>query len=109
MNSLGTTVIIATRNRPQKLAATVASLRDQSVAADSLEIVVADDGSTPPVVLPPPCRVIRLEGVERSAARNAIVGIARGEILIFVDDDMTFGRDFIAHHVAAQNEWPGAL
>src|SRR5437870_6666188 len=108
MNSLRTTVIIATRNRPQELAATVASLRDQSIAAESFEIVVADDGSAPPVVLPPPCRVIRLEGVERSAARNAAAGVARGEILIFVDDDMTFRSDFIAQHVAAQNEWAGA-
>lgn len=73
-----------------------------------------DDGSTPPVTLRgevknPTCRVIRLEGVERSIARNTGVQSARGKILVFVDDDMKVNEDFLAHHLQAHEEWPGAL
>ncbi len=107
-------VIIPTHNRPDKLADTVAALRQQTLPATDYEILVMDDGSTPPVVLMgeienPTCCVIRLEGVERSAARNAGAAVAQGELLVFVDDDISVGRDFLASHLQAHIEWPEAL
>lgn len=107
-------IIIPTHNRAAKLAALLNCLRQQDLAANAYEIIVVDDGSTPPVMLPadaatPPCRLVRLEGVERSAARNAGAAAAQGELLIFLDDDMAVGRDFLTVHLQAQREWPGAL
>ncbi len=107
-------VIIPTHNRPDKLVETVAALRQQTLPATDYEILVMDDGSTPPVVLTgemenPTCRVLRLDGVERSAARNAGAAAAQGRILLFLDDDIGVKADFLAAHVRAHEEWPGAL
>src|SRR5262245_56955329 len=86
-------VIIATRNRPELLAATLERLCAQSVPADEYEVVVVDDGSSPPLALPDAVgaaaiHLVRTVGVERSAARNAGVAAARGEWILFLDDDM---------------------
>jgi cellulose synthase/poly-beta-1,6-N-acetylglucosamine synthase-like glycosyltransferase len=73
-------VIIPTHNRPEKLAATVNCLRQQDFPAGEYEIVVVDDGSEPPVTIQSDatgveCRVVRLEGLERSAARKCGRGV----------------------------------
>jgi len=107
-------VIIPTHNRPDKLVETVAALRHQTLLGREYEILVMDDGSTPPVMLTgdlenPTCRVIRLEGVERSIARNMGAQQAKGEILLFVDDDMKVNEDFLACHLYSHQQHPGAL
>ncbi len=114
MGQIKISVIIPTHNRPDKIADTVAALRQQTLPATEYEILVMDDGSTPPVVLTgeienPKCRVLRLEGVERSAARNAGATVAQGRILLFLDDDIGVKADFLAAHIRAHEEWPGAL
>lgn len=107
-------VIVPTHNRPEKLAQTLACLSNQTLGSADYEIVVVDDGSFPPVTLPlnvdgPSCICVRLEGRERSAARNQGAAVARGELLVFVDDDMSVGPDFLAAHMRAHCEWPGVL
>jgi glycosyltransferase involved in cell wall biosynthesis len=108
------TIIIPTHNRREKLLETLASLERQELSSAEYEIVVVDDGSTVPVVLVdgadrPGQKVVRLEGLERSAARNAGARIAKGKLLIFVDDDMRVAPGFLQAHLRAQEEWPGAL
>jgi GT2 family glycosyltransferase len=34
---------------------------------------------------------------------------AQGKVLIFVDDDIRVGTDFISQHLVAHQKWPGAL
>ncbi len=107
-------VVIPTHNRPNKLAAILDSLKRQSLADSHYEIIVVDDGSTPAVSLPegeqgPTLRLLRTEGVERSIARNRGAAIAAGDILLFVDDDVTVDSDFLAAHLRAHSEWPGCL
>jgi GT2 family glycosyltransferase len=114
MGDIRISVIIPTHNRPDKLSETLAGLRRQTLPADIYEIVVVDDGSTPPVTLPegqggPVCRLIRLGGGERSAARNTGAEAARGELLVFVDDDIGVGPEFLAEHLRAHETWPDAL
>lgn len=106
-------IIIPTHNRPDALVETLAHLRQQDPATD-YEIIVVDDGSMPPVVLSenslhPRCTLVRLAGVERSAARNAGAAIAEGELLIFIDDDIHVGREFLRAYLRAHDEWPEAL
>ena len=103
MARLQASIIIPTRNRPEKLAQTVGFLQQQSLPASEYELIVVDDGSHPPVVVPDApaelaCSVIRLEGVERSAARNTGAAAARGELLVFVDDDLSIPPDFLQAH-----------
>src|SRR5260370_926492 len=102
-------IIIPTHNRREKLIETLACLKRQDLGSDQFEIVVVDDGSTFPVVLAndahgPECSVVRLEGLERSAARNAGAAAAKGPILVFVDDDMTVQPGFLANHLRAYHE-----
>ena len=70
-------VIIPTHNRHNQIGKTVSALRKQNLPADSYEIIVVDDGSTPPIKLTfegsPDFTLLRLENVERSAARNAAI------------------------------------
>lgn len=114
MSSISASVIIATHNRHQKLSETLSSVARQEIGTGEYEIIVVDDGSNPPVVIEsgnetPSVVLVRVEGLERSAARNRGAAVARGELLIFIDDDISVKPDFVAAHVRAQDEWPGVL
>jgi glycosyltransferase involved in cell wall biosynthesis len=107
-------VVIPTRNRQSALHRVLRSLQHQTLAPSAYEVLVVDDGSDPPVRCAsstggPMLRLIRLPHVERSAARNQGAREARGEILVFIDDDMLPGRNLLEAHAVAQAEWPSAL
>jgi GT2 family glycosyltransferase len=107
-------VIIPTHNRPEKLAETVRSLQNQTLASADYEIILVDDGSVPPVRLTqttdhPSCTLIRLEGLERSAAGNAGARTARCELLVFVGDDLSQATGFLEAHWQAHQTWPDVL
>jgi len=111
MSDPAITVIVPTRNRPGKLDSLIGCL-GRVRSSVPFEIVVVDDGSDPPVRIALQglsCRVIRLAGVERSAARNAGARAARGWLLLFLDDDLSFGPDLLEQHWRAFQEWPDAL
>ena len=87
-------VVVPTHNRPDRLAVAVRSVLSQDYPA--LEVVVVDDGSTGETadVLDRLCAgdhrivVVRNEvAVGASAARNAGMAVARGELVSFCDDD----------------------
>ncbi|MEK6406920.1 MAG: glycosyltransferase [Acidobacteriota bacterium] len=114
MSDIKLSVIIPTHNRASELANTLAGLRRQTLEAEEYEIIVVDDGSNPPVRLAdsdgkPSCSLVRLEGLERSAARNAGAVAAKGRYLVFVDDDMTVGSDFLEFHLRGHEEWDNTL
>jgi GT2 family glycosyltransferase len=107
-------VVIPTKDRPQACEETVIALRNQTLPRSEYEIVVVDDGSRPArgsfsSADWPECTVVRLDGRERSIARNAGAKVANGEILAFVDDDITVGPDFLETHLAGHREWDGGL
>ena len=81
-------IIIPTHNRQDLLPRAVKSALDQTMG--NLEVIVVDDGSEPPVDLPPDPRVrlVRLaksRGV--SAARNIGTNEAKGRWVTYLDDD----------------------
>lgn len=108
-------VVIPTHNRPEKLRETVEKLRLQNFPKNNYEIVVVDDGSTPPVkfdedfIISPTVRIVRLEGEERSVARNTGAREANGELVIFIDDDIWTKPDFIESHWQAHQEFSDLL
>jgi len=86
------TIGIATKNRPEHLAATVAQLAE--IVPDAAELLLIDDGSDQPVSLPDtgavpfPVRLIRhSKSVGLIASRNEIARECRTEFILSCDDD----------------------
>ncbi|HEV2859346.1 MAG TPA: glycosyltransferase [Solirubrobacterales bacterium] len=98
-------VLIPTHQRREVLRAALESLASQSVAADSYEVVVATDACTDGtqemidgLEVPYALRRVEPQGRGRSAAVNAALAAAKGEIAIILDDDMRVAPEFVAHH-----------
>ncbi|MYA33624.1 MAG: glycosyltransferase, partial [Gemmatimonadales bacterium] len=101
---LPVTVVVPCRDAPGKLALALAGLERQSYPEGLLEVVVVDDGSSPPLAVPRPpalpVRVVRRErrGFGLARARNAGAGAARHGILVFLDGDVIPEAGLVAAH-----------
>lgn len=104
------TLVVTTYERPDALAAVLATVATQRRVPD--EIVIADDGSgaaTRAVVgrfageARAPVAFVRQahEGFRAARLRNLAIAASRGEYLLFVDGDMLLHADFVADHEAA--------
>lgn len=108
-------IVIPTHNRLEKLRETVEKLRLQDFPKEDYEIIVVDDGSNPPVkfeedfTVLPSVKIVRLEGEERSVARNMGAKNAHGELVIFIDDDIFTQPDFIEKHWQAHQDFSDLL
>ncbi len=112
-------VILCTYNRCQMLATALDSVAAQVLPASvDWEILVVDNNSrdqTREVVegfcrTTPHCRYVFESQQGLSAARNAGIREARGEILVFVDDDVTVEPTWLKSLTAAlsNGKWAGA-
>ena len=84
-------IVIPVYNRPKELETCLASLRTLEYPAEKIEIIVVDDASrdhTSAVARRFNVRLIILpRNRGQSAARNAGVAVARGDIIAFLDSD----------------------
>lgn len=110
MSAPAFSVVIATYQRREILLRTLASLLAQKDAPD-FEIVVADDGSrdgSPEAARSllasgsVPHRVSSAPNAGQAAARNRAIGIARGDALLFLNDDAIPAHDLLARHAEAR-------
>jgi glycosyltransferase involved in cell wall biosynthesis/peptidoglycan/xylan/chitin deacetylase (PgdA/CDA1 family) len=109
-------IVIATHNRRDMLRRCLDSLAQQSLDPAVFEVLIADDGSTDGTAemveaLGPPLRisVVRLEKVGKSAALNAALEVAKGDVCLFLDDDIVASPQLAAEHLAAHDRDPQAL
>lgn len=89
-------VIIPVYNEEKTIADCLFSLSQQSYK--EMEIIVVDDGSTDKtlqVLSEYQISILKQKHLGAGAARNLGAKKAAGEILVFVDADMTFAKDFI--------------
>jgi glycosyltransferase involved in cell wall biosynthesis len=104
-------VIIPVYNDTERLARCLQALAQQSYPADRFEIIVVDNGSTPPAArtLAPqhPCVVFAREPTPGSyAARNRGIELAKGTVIAFTDSDCIPSPDWIESGVAALSATP---
>lgn len=105
-------VVIPTYNESKWIGQCVESLLDQSLRP--FEILVVDDGSTDDTIIK--IEVLQKQFSEKlvklfkqkhkgpGEARNLAAQKAKGEILLFIDADMTFEKNFIKKVIAPINE-----
>lgn len=97
-------VVVPCFEAPEALELTLAGLEGQDYPKELFEVVVVDDGSSPPVAVPGSTpldvRVVRREagGFGLAAARNAGARAAAHEILVFLDGDVIPEAGLLAAH-----------
>jgi glucosyl-dolichyl phosphate glucuronosyltransferase len=109
-------VVICTRNRPAPFAATLASLCDVAPPAGDWEvIVVSNDGAaiTRDIARASrgrlPLRLVEEPQIGISHARNLGIAEAKGDTIIWTDDDVLYDRDFLRAYEAAIEARPDAV
>ena len=109
-------IVIPTYARPERLRDCLAALAQQTMAADTFEVVVVDDGSPQPVeplantaLHSPAVRVIRQQNAGPAAARNRGVAEARGELIVLTDDDCLPTPSWLESLVTAHRQCPDAV
>jgi glycosyltransferase involved in cell wall biosynthesis len=95
-------VVIPTFGRPQELAICLESLGRLDYPRASFEVVVVDDGSATPLngVVATfrdklDITLLRQDNAGPAAARNTGAGHAKGEFLVFIDDDCSMAPDYL--------------
>jgi glycosyltransferase involved in cell wall biosynthesis len=93
-------VIVPHLNQPKQLESCLCSLDTQSLARDSFEIIVVDNGSAanPEDIIAdhPRTRLLRELQAGPGPARNSGAQAASGEILAFIDADCRAHRDWLS-------------
>lgn len=103
MTAPGWSIVVPTHNRGGFVRRAIASVRAQTI--DDWELIVVDDGSeddTREIATSfrdePRVRYVCQPHAGRSVARNHGVGLARGEIVCFLDSDDTYLETALASH-----------
>jgi glycosyltransferase involved in cell wall biosynthesis len=124
-------VILCTHNpRKDYLARTLEALRKQTLSQDTWELVVVDNGSRMPLRAAAErprdeetkgpggaensvdlgwhagARVVREEELGLTQARLRGIAEAKGELLVFVDDDNLLREDYLEQALGLAKEWP---
>jgi len=106
-------VIIPTRDRGAKLAATLRALEEHASEGSPLEVVVVDDGSHAPQPEPAlaGCRLrwLRQAPLGPAAARNRGIAAATGERVLLLGDDTRPAAGCLARHAAASGGLQGRI
>ena len=107
-------VLISTYDRPELLAACLTGFCAQTLPVGEFEVVVVDDGTPGPkteAVLREfsaqlPLTWVRIEHAGRAAAKNLAVMLARGDLVLFFDDDDVPAVDMLDAHLEAHERHP---
>ncbi|HEY0164557.1 MAG TPA: glycosyltransferase family 2 protein [Sphingomicrobium sp.] len=114
------TVCIATYNRPHYVRSCLESLRRQSVGPDAFDILVVDSCGTPEtgeqlatiVAGMPNARLLRVDRLGVSAARNLGASESRADFVAYIDDDALATADWVEslrRVIAEHDPWPGVV
>ena len=100
-------IIIPTKDKLSRLRLTLKALEGQ--INNEVEVIIVFDGCSAATLdnfnklkfAFPTINIISQTGVGRAAARNIGINAAKGDIIIFLDDDRVPAEGFVAKHIAA--------
>lgn len=101
-------VIIPTYNKGKRLHLVLQSLSKQNCGFDNFEVIIVNDGSTDNTsdvvrsfqyTTPLNVTYIYQSNKGRAAARNTGIKTAKGDIILFLDDDRLVKESFISEHL----------
>lgn len=103
-------VVVPSVGRPTRLFLTLSALCRQ-ITSDQFEVIVVDDSAdrrtiadvTDSLDRPLPLRTIHTGGLGAASARNAGARAARGQLLLFLDDDTVADDLVIERHILAHS------
>lgn len=106
------TVGLCSRNRKDTLQVVLESLGEQSIHPDRYEVVVIDDGSTDGTAemieaLDVPYRLTYgyQEHSALATARNHGIRLSKGEIMLYIDDDVLADHHLLEEHIRAHEQY----
>ena len=107
-------VIVPTFQRPDSLERCLAALAEQDIGRERFEVLVVDDGSaiSPQAVVDRfhdrlALRLLRQANAGPASARNAGAAAARGELVVFTDDDCLPEPGWLSALTVAASRHPG--
>lgn len=108
--SLRVSIVVPAYGDQEKLDLTLAGLAVQTYPAALIEVIVVDNGSSPPLRLPE----LRPEGTSliicpvpgRAHARNAGLSAATGDVIHWLDSDVVLDRRSVEAHMRWHHEAP---
>lgn len=112
------TIQLCTYNRAALLERVLDACFEQTVSPDDYEVVLVDDGSsdrTPAAIERARARAgcrftaVTQENSGLAKGRNAGIARARGERIIFIDDDVLVLPNFVEEHLRSSATHPGAI
>ena len=104
-------IIIPAYKRPQELKTTLQAIFSQTRKLDDIEIIVVDDspegeikGVVQNIEKKCPIHYVKNPKKGRSQARNEGIKHAKGEILLFIGDDIVVSSDWLKIHLQFHQE-----
>jgi glycosyltransferase involved in cell wall biosynthesis len=101
-------ICVATYNRGAPLRRLLEDLANQDLAQEHFEVIVVDDGSTPPAsefvggfTGLEHLRLLTQANAGAATARHHAIERAAGDVVVIVDDDMRLPEDFLRRHLEA--------
>lgn len=109
-------VVICTRSRAASLARTLTDLERQKLAGLVMEVVVVDNGSIDGTaellhLKQADLRLVSLyEGIAgKSRSLNLALSQVTGDLILFTDDDVKIGRDWVKNYVRAADNFASCV
>ncbi|MDP2873746.1 MAG: glycosyltransferase [bacterium] len=92
-------VVVPSFQRPEALQSTVRQLKVQTVG-EQMEVIVAGQQYPTDFALDSGVTFFNLPEASVTKAKNAAIRKARGSIILVLDDDLAFGPELVARHLA---------
>lgn len=108
-------VVIPTYKRKASVLRLLHSLGHQTLPTDQYEVIVVDDGSPDDTAtiaeesFPFPFKYVRQRNQGATVARNHGVSQSRGEVLVFIDDDVTVSPKTLETLCDCCHQYPDAI